>query len=725
FGPQPRPDNYVEPKEPDVIISMEDDTIHGRFHVESPIRSNDAPKPTANAASRAEDPSMLTILSDKLDRRKLVIADSDEEAEVAAAKEDDIDLDEITSLATAALGSEQPAVSTENVEPMEEQEEMEFHTPTFARFRSTISTGVPSLTVVPEPAASYVTPDTAGPSVPADKGKAPMPDLDIPGEFLAEDAQARKRLEEEQASECLVQQLLTEDLAQEHVPNISKQRQKELDALMMRMTEADWMNALKERKKRALADLRYRSLQNKPMKKSKVTEFMRAFVKGQWCAAHNGTITMQKVRAMHKQQLIEEYEYICKRFENDRLLSAQHSLFRPKHAITEPSAKRQRVEEPSSQPATVSATSVSATVVSAAPDTSSLGASTFSVESQAKPVSAAPRFTDSTVITTAAMDSAVTRRKVGVSLFADSAADASPFLSSIAGGPTPSNVFDVSAAPTVSAPRFFVADQIPVATVSATSVSATVVSAAPDTSSLGASNFSVESQAKPVSVAPRFTDSTVITTAAMDSAVTRRKVGVSPFADSAADASPFLSSIAGGPSPFNEFFLDSDEEISHVVSRVAAEPDSDDEVVTEILCRGQSICGNRVVFVETLPDDEIADPREAEVAAEVAAAKEDDIDLDKITALAIAALGPEQPAVPTENFHTLAFTRFRSTISTGVPSPTFVPEPAASYVAPNTAGPSVPADKGKALMPDLDIPAEFLAEDAQARKRLEENQASE
>nr|GFB27917.1 hypothetical protein [Tanacetum cinerariifolium] len=176
---------------------------------------------------------------------------------------------------------------------------------------------------------------------------------------------------------------------------------------------------------------------------------------------------MQKVRAMNKQQLIEEYEYICKRLENDRLLSAQDSLFRPKPAITEPSAKRQRVEEPSSQPATVFATSISATVVSAA-----------------------PRFTDSTVITTAAMDSAVTRRKVGVSLFADSVADALPFLSSIAGGPSPSNVFDVSAAST-------------------------------------------------------------------------------------------------------EFFLDSDEEMPPGVSRVAVEPYFDDEVVAEIIFRGQSICGDR------------------------------------------------------------------------------------------------------------------------------------
>nr|GFD55111.1 hypothetical protein [Tanacetum cinerariifolium] len=73
----------------------------------------------------------------------------------------------------------------------------QFHTLVFARFRSTISTGVPSPTVVPEPTASYVASDTVGPSVLVNKGKAPMPDLDILAEFLAEDAQARKHLEEE------------------------------------------------------------------------------------------------------------------------------------------------------------------------------------------------------------------------------------------------------------------------------------------------------------------------------------------------------------------------------------------------------------------------------------------------------------------------------------------------------------------------------------------------
>ncbi|GKC53114.1 hypothetical protein Tco_1075859 [Tanacetum coccineum] len=68
FGPPPRPDNYIEPADIDNLVSMEDDTIHGGFHEESPVGPNDAPTPTADAAGRAEDPTLLTILSAKLDR---------------------------------------------------------------------------------------------------------------------------------------------------------------------------------------------------------------------------------------------------------------------------------------------------------------------------------------------------------------------------------------------------------------------------------------------------------------------------------------------------------------------------------------------------------------------------------------------------------------------------------------------------------------------------------
>ncbi|GJZ24659.1 hypothetical protein Tco_0562118 [Tanacetum coccineum] len=59
----------------------------------------------------------------------------------------------------------------------------------------------------------------------------------------------------------------------------------------------------------------------------------------------------------------------------------------------------------------------------------------------------------------------------------------------------------------------------------------------------------------------------------------------------------------------NEFFLASDEDEQIGMSRVAADPDSDDEVLAEILFRGQSISGNGVVLVDKLPDDEIVDPR--------------------------------------------------------------------------------------------------------------------
>ncbi|GKD60575.1 hypothetical protein Tco_1298084, partial [Tanacetum coccineum] len=219
---------------------MEDETILGGFHEETHAGPDDAPTPTTDAAGRAEDPALLTSLSTKLDR--------------------DIDLDGLSRMASTALGHDQPAVPYEDVEEREEEE---------VPLRRKRSAYRRARTAVAEP---------AGPSVAADKGKAPMHDLGIPTEFLAEDAQARKCFEEEQASECLVQQLRAEDLAQEYMPNIAEERAKELDELMMRMTETDWltlmmqvgsngadvteenfierMTAIKEKKKRALADLR-------------------------------------------------------------------------------------------------------------------------------------------------------------------------------------------------------------------------------------------------------------------------------------------------------------------------------------------------------------------------------------------------------------------------------------------------------------------------------------
>ncbi|GKG07013.1 hypothetical protein Tco_0329982, partial [Tanacetum coccineum] len=48
----------------------------------------------------------------------------------------------------------------------------------------------------------------------------------------------------------------------------------------------------------------------------------------------------------------------------------------------------------------------------------------------------------------------------------------------------------------------------------------------------------------------------------------------------------------------NEFFLESDKEAQIGMSRVAADPDSDDEVIAEIIFRGKSISGDGVMFVD-------------------------------------------------------------------------------------------------------------------------------
>ncbi|GJR39175.1 hypothetical protein Tco_1214859 [Tanacetum coccineum] len=584
FGPLPRPATYIEPEDIDNLISMEDDTILGGFHEESPAGPDDAPTPTADAAGRAEDPALLTSLSAKLDRCMGRIDSL--ETELGTSKKimggailtlvsrvkklertvkqlrtarlvgdapategdvdihDAVDLEGLSRMASEALGHDQATVPSEDMEEREEEEvplrrkrsvyrraRTEFHTQAFAQFHAPRSTDV-----LPHADIS----ESAGPSVGADKGKAPMPDLEIPAEFLAEDAQARQRLEEEQASARLVQQLQAEDLAQADVPLVSEQRAKELDELLLRMTDTDWltlmmqvgtnpalarellgadvnednfierMTAIKERKKRALADLRYRALQGKPLKQSEVTKMMRNLVKNQWCAAHNGTITMKAVTAMSKQQLTEEYENICRRLEKDHLLSAQYNLFRPKPAITEPPSKRQRVERASSQPSNVPA----ATTLPA-DDHDSVGSSSFHPAGLAPPLSG-------------------------------------------------------SAAPTSAGSVFGVPD------------------------------------------------STISTSAVMDSAGSHHELGISPFVDSDDSSSPspvstdhipidvLFEPTSGG---INEFFLASDEDEQIGMSRVAADPDSDDEVLAEILFRGKYISGAGVVDVDKLPDDEIVDPR--------------------------------------------------------------------------------------------------------------------
>ncbi|GJY74242.1 hypothetical protein Tco_0478673 [Tanacetum coccineum] len=320
--------------------------------------------------------------------------------------------------------------------------------------------------------------------------------------FLQRMHRAKETLAKNKASERLVQQLQAADLAQEDLPNVSEERAKELDDLMMRMTETDWLNlmmqvgsnpalarellgadvteenfiermtAVKERKKRALADLRYRALKGKPLKKSEVTQLMRNLVKNQWCAAHNGSLVECSVQPFSTQ----------KNNQPD---------------ITEPPSKRQRVERASSQPASVPAAT---THTADDPDSAGGGSSNPAGGTFDAPV------TDPTVSTSAAMDSAGSHRAIGVSPFADSATSSSP-----------SNVST---------------DHIPI--------------------------------------------------------------------------DVLFASTSGG---IHDFFLESDEEEQIGLSRVADDPNSDDEVLAEIIFRGKSISGDGVVLVDRLPDDEIVDPR--------------------------------------------------------------------------------------------------------------------
>nr|GEU78488.1 reverse transcriptase domain-containing protein [Tanacetum cinerariifolium] len=78
---------------------------------------------------------------------------------------------------------------------------------------------------------------------------------------------------------------------------------------------------------------------------------------------------------------------------------------------------------------------------------------------------------------------------------------------------------------------------------------------------------------------------------------------------SVSTSSPSVSTGSLQSCWYNHVSADEQYEMPPGVSRVAVEPDFDDEVVAEILFRGQSICGDKFVFVDTLPDDEIADPR--------------------------------------------------------------------------------------------------------------------
>ncbi|GJZ84203.1 hypothetical protein Tco_0649542 [Tanacetum coccineum] len=287
---------------------MEDDTTHGGIHEESTCWADDGPTPTADACMGRIDSletelgkskkimggAILTLVSrvKKLEKTvkkmrdiRLVVDASTEEGDVDI--QDDIDLDGLYVFGFCSALS-QPAVPSDDVEEREEEE---------VPLRRKRSAYRRARTAVPEP---------AGLSVSADKGKAPLPELDIPAEFelakFYEDARKwnwtifMMRMERTDwvglnlnvhvgSNPALARELLGADVTEEN--------------FIERMT------AIKERKKRALFRFTYRSYQGDALKGS--------------------------------------------------LVECSVQLFRPSLPFMEHLLRRQRVERASSQPASVPA----------------------------------------------------------------------------------------------------------------------------------------------------------------------------------------------------------------------------------------------------------------------------------------------------------------------------------------------------------------------------------
>ncbi|GJY63960.1 hypothetical protein Tco_0465420 [Tanacetum coccineum] len=288
FGPLPRPATYIEPEDIDNLISMEDDTILGGFHEESPAGPDDAPTPTADAAGRAEDPALLTSLSAKLDRCTGRIDSL--EIELGTSKKfmggailtlllprrdvdihDAVDLEGLSRMASEALGHDQATVPSEDMEEHEEEEvplrrkeftvystcQDEFNTSAMCQFHAPLSTDV------------------------------------LPQRISLNLLSTGQRFEEEQQLRGWFNQLHAEDLALQRAYLCFCSTRTELDAHiaaydrngLVDLIEASWVQiligtelvgsdvneetfieritAIKERKKRALADLRYRALKER------------------------------------------------------------------------------------------------------------------------------------------------------------------------------------------------------------------------------------------------------------------------------------------------------------------------------------------------------------------------------------------------------------------------------------------------------------------------------
>ncbi|GJY67280.1 hypothetical protein Tco_0469518 [Tanacetum coccineum] len=214
-------------------------------------------------------------------------------------------------------------------------------------------------------------------------------------------------------STCLDRGLILQLLREFHDPLsayvfLKRQSMNLLIAQARARLEEEQANCIKEGKKRAIGRFTIGALK-----------------------AHHGTITMKAVKAMSKQQLIEEYENIYRRLERMFVECSVYLFWTHSTSITEPPSKRQRVERASSQLSNVPAASTQP-----ADDHDSAGGSSFHPAGSAPPFigSAAPHvcwwcylvFLILLSLLQHSIDSAGSHRASGLSPFADSADSSSP-----------------------------------------------------------------------------------------------------------------------------------------------------------------------------------------------------------------------------------------------------------------------------------------------------------
>ncbi|GJS63957.1 putative ribonuclease H-like domain-containing protein [Tanacetum coccineum] len=330
FGPAPRPAGYVDPDTIDQIIygphprpydfvdpALEEPMTP--FLVDGP---DDAPTPTADAAGRAEDPALLTSLSAKIDRCMGRIDSL--ETELGTSKK-------VMGGAILTLVSRVKKLERTVKQLRTARNYLVWHMKLWSR-------------------SSYV------PYKDMEERRGGGVSISPFADVLSPKPSKKNLLE--QASERLVQRLRAEDLAQEYMPNVSEERAKELDELMMRMTETDWLNLM--------------------MQVGSNPALARGVIGAQIHNGYYSTLTAFQGDVYLNKQLIGEYENICRRLEKDAFFILLGSA----------------------PPLSGSAAPTSAGGVFGVPD--------------------------STVSTSAAMDSAGSHRESGVSPFTDSADSSSP-----------------------------------------------------------------------------------------------------------------------------------------------------------------------------------------------------------------------------------------------------------------------------------------------------------